>query len=136
MRLTIVTPERQVVGPIPVQSATIPGIIGEMTILPGHARLLSTLGTGVLSFERENGRKEFGAVSFGFIEVHDDEIRVLAETLELAQEIDLERAKKAQEKAEAELRAKEHFEEDMVKWQRKLQRSLIRQQAATLLPPH
>jgi len=132
-----VTPERRVVGPVSVKSLTAPAGKGEVTILPGHARLLTTLETGVVSFERENGEKQFAAVSFGFVEVHGDKIVMLAETLELAQEIDVDRARRALEKAQEKLKAKENFELDMVKWQRKTQRSQIRLQAANyLLPPH
>ena len=137
LTLSIVSPDRRVVGPIPVQSVTVPGTKGEMTILPGHARLLSCLETGVLVFEREGGKKEIAAVSFGFVEVSNDKVTVLAETLELAQEIDVDRARRAQIKAEEQLKAKKSFEDDMAKWQRKLQRALIRQVASEyLLPPH
>lgn len=137
LTLSIVTPDRRVVGPVPVLSVTLPGSKGEMTILPGHARLLSTMDTGILVFEREGGRKEVAAVSSGFVEVHNDKVVVLAETLELAQEIDVDRARRAREKAEERLKAKENFENDMLKWQRKLQRAQIRLQATEfLLPPH
>ena len=137
MNLVIVTPERNVVGPIPVQSVTVPGAKGEMTVLPGHARLVSNLEMGTVSFERENGKKEFASISDGYIEVIQDRVVVLAETLELAQEIDVERAKKAKQLAEEKLSAKEHFEEDMQKWQRKYALALIRLQTAEyLLPPH
>lgn len=135
LSLSIVTPERRVVGPVKVTSVTVPGGIGEMTILPGHARLLSTLDTGILTFERENGTKEVAAVSFGYVEVHQDQVTVLAETLEMAHEIDEDRARLAKEKAEAKLRAFESFEQDMEKWQRKFQRSMIRLQAKEFLLP-
>lgn len=137
LNLTIVTPDRHIVGPVPVQSVTIPGTKGEMTVLPGHARLLSTINTGILVFEREGGRKEIAAISAGFVEVNNDKVTVLAETLELAQEIDVDRARRAQAIAEEKLRAKEQFDEGMEIWQQKLQRALIRQQTAEfLLPPH
>lgn len=137
LTLSIVTPDRRVVGPVSVQSVTLPGAKGEMTILPGHARLLSTMDIGVLVFERDGGKKEFAAVSEGFVEVNTDKVTVLAETLELAHEIDVDRARRAQTLAEEKLKAKEHFEEGMEAWQKKLQRAMIRLQAAEfLLPPH
>ena len=137
LTLSIVTPERRVVGPVPVESVTVPGSKGEMTILPGHARLLSNMDTGILIFEREDGRKEIAAVSSGFVEIKNDRVIVLAETLELAQEIDVDRARRAAVKAQEKLMAKESFDEDMLEWQRRLQRALVRQQAAEfLLPPH
>ena len=137
LKLIIVTPTRRVIGPISVSSVTLPSSKGEVTILPGHARYLSTMDTGVLKFDSSSGKSEVAAVSTGFFEVDQDEVKVLAETLELSKEIDLDRAKRAQEKAEESLKAKELFEEDMVKWRRKWERAQIRQQvAAYLLPPH
>lgn len=137
MNLSIVTPDRRVVGPVPVTSVTVPGAHGEMTILPGHARLLSTMDTGIVVFETQDGKKEIAAVSSGFIEVSHDKVTVLAETLEMAHEIDVDRARRARDKADERLRAKESFDENMEKWQRKMQRAMIRLQAAEyLLPPH
>ena len=137
MTLSVVTPMRRVVGPISVMSVTVPGDKGEMTILPGHARLLGSLNIGVLVFEREDGRKEYAALSDGFVEVANDKVTVLAETLELAQEIDVDKVRLAQASAEEKLKAKEHFDEDMEEWQRRLQWATIRLQTAEfLLPPH
>jgi F-type H+-transporting ATPase subunit epsilon len=136
MTLSILTPDRKVVGPVPIKGVTLPGANGEMTVLPGHAHMLSTLDTGIVSFELENGKKEVGALSTGFMEVKDDKVVVLAETLELAHEIDVDRARRAKEKAEEKLKAKDAFEQDMLKWQRKIQRAMIRIQASEyLLPP-
>lgn len=137
MKLIIVTPQRKVLHGTVIKSITVPGSMGEMTILPGHARLVSLLESGIIRFETSDGKIEVGAVSTGMLEVHQDEVTLLAETLELAHEIDLERARKAKEKAEACLKAKETFDEDLVKWQRKLERAHIRLLAAQhLLPPH
>ena len=141
MKLTIATPERRILSSAAVKTVTVPGGQGEMPILPGHATLVSTLGTGVLVFELENGKKEVAALSRGFIRVANDEVIILADRLELSNEIDVERAKKAQIKAEEKLHAKETFDQDMIvwqeKWQEKLQRAYIRQEASQfLLPPH
>jgi F-type H+-transporting ATPase subunit epsilon len=135
LTLSIVTPERRVIGPVPVSTVTLPGAQGEITILPGHARLLTAMQTGVLVFEMETGEKNAGAVSAGFVEVYNDKITVMAETLELAHEIDLDRAQKAKEQAEDRLKAQESFLQDEgVKWQRKLDRAIARISAAHLLP--
>ena len=137
LTLSIVTPERRVAGPVPVSSVTVPGSKGEMTILSGHARLLSTMDTGILVFEREGGKKEIAAISAGFVEVANDKVTVLAETLELSQEIDVDRARRAKERAEEKLKAKENFDVNVEEWQQALQRALIRLEAAEfLLPPH
>lgn len=136
LSLSILTPDRRVVGPVSVKSVTLPGTKGEMTILPGHAHMVSTLETGVVSFEEENGKKTAAALSTGYVEVKDDKVVVLAETLELAGEIDVDRARRAKEKSEEKLRAKDMFEQDMIKWQRKTERASVRLYAAEyLLPP-
>jgi F-type H+-transporting ATPase subunit epsilon len=100
--------------------------------------MLSTLEIGVMSFETPDGRREFAAVAAGgFAEVFGDAVTVLADTLELAHEIDLERARKAAGKAQERLKAKETFLDDLEEAQRKLQRSLVRQEVTQfLLPPH
>ena len=131
--LSIVTPARRVAGPVEVRSVTLPGEHGQMTVLPGHAQLVGKLGTGVLVFETKDGQKEVAAVSTGFLEIKNDQVIVLAETLELAHEINLDRAQAAQSKAEARMKAKEGFEQDMLKWERKYQRALVRQLAKNYL---
>lgn len=137
IKLSIATPDRRVIGGIKVKSITVPAECGEITILPGHAPLISTLGIGVLVFEGEDNKREVAAISHGFLQVNQDEVIILADRLELAHEIDLERARRAQEKAAERLKAKETFEEDFEKWRVKLDRSENRQYVAQhLLPPH
>lgn len=137
LKFKIVTPNRRTVGPLSVKSVSLPGSRGEITILPGHAKLLSVVETGVVAFETSEGKKDFAAVSSGFVEVANDLIVLMADTLEMAKDIDLDRATRAQAKAEAALR--EHVRQDMdierwtEKQQRKLQRAVIRQQAASYL---
>lgn len=136
LTVTIVTPDRRVMGPVSVQSMTLPGADGELTVLPGHARLLSALRTGVMSYIAEDGKANAGAISTGFVEVYNDKVTLLAETLELAHEIDVDRARRAREKAEERLKAQQTFMADeAVKWQRKSDRAAARIQAAHLLPP-
>ena len=70
-------------------------------------------------------------VSTGFFEVKSDEITLMAETIELKKEIDLQRAKNAQQKAETALLDAALDEARFRKYQLKLQRALIRQQVAS-----
>ena len=78
--IEIATPERLVIKGH-AESAQIPGKDGYMGILPGHAALLSELGTGVLSFVA-GGRTESFTISGGYVEVRDDHVRVLADRVE------------------------------------------------------
>jgi F-type H+-transporting ATPase subunit epsilon len=98
IELTIVTPERSVVREI-VDEVQIPGAAGYFGVLPGHAPLFSELKIGEVSYRKGN-RWTFLAVAWGFVEVLPAQVRILAETAERAQEIDVERAKRAKERAE------------------------------------
>ena len=98
--LEVATPERQLVreGAAEVQ---VPGENGYLGILPGHAPLLSKLGTGLLSY-LAGGKRRYLAIDGGFLEVLPGQVRVLAYAAERAEDIDLEGAtadlKRAQER--------------------------------------
>lgn len=89
--LEVATPERQLVHEA-VAEVQIPAKNGYLGILPGHAPLLSELGTGFLSYSC-GGRKRYLSIQGGFVEVLPDHVRVLANAAERADEIDMERAK-------------------------------------------
>ena len=97
IQLEIVTPDRQVVHES-VDSVTIPGKSGYLGILPGHAPLLSELRTGEVVYTRGE-TKSYLAVSWGFAEVLPERVIILVETAERAEEINLERATHALERA-------------------------------------
>lgn len=96
--LTIVTPEKTVLSDKPVDSVTVPAFGGEMGVLPGHASFVVQLMEGVLHYPGEH-QKEVFAVLNGFAEIHKDRVLVLAESVELAKEVDEERARQAYQKA-------------------------------------
>lgn len=98
IELEIATPERLLVKER-VSEVQIPGKEGYMGILPGHAALLSQLGTGFLSYTI-GGRKRYLSVHGGFVEVLPEQVRVLANTAERAEEIDVERARKDLQRAQ------------------------------------
>ena len=96
--LTLVTPERAVVHE-QVDELQVPGAEGYLGVLPGHAPLFSELKVGEVGY-RKGDRWFFLAVAWGFVEVLPDQVRILAETAERAQEIDVERANRAKQRAE------------------------------------
>jgi F-type H+-transporting ATPase subunit epsilon len=98
-KFELVTPERRLVA-AEVESVTAPGELGEFEVLPGHRPLLSLLKAGVLTLE-QGGKPQRVAVSGGYAEVSETGVRVLAESAELSQEIDLKRAEAALKNAEA-----------------------------------
>lgn len=98
LELEVVTPERQLVEE-KVPEVQVPGKDGYMGILPGHAALLSELGIGFLTYTI-GGRRRLLAVHSGFVEVLEDHVRVLADAAERAEEIDVERARRALQRAQ------------------------------------
>jgi F-type H+-transporting ATPase subunit epsilon len=131
IELTIVTPQRQLLRE-KVASVQLPGASGELGILPGHAPLITELGNGELSYRSASGTEPVVlAVLSGFAEVLPDRVTVLAETAERPEEIDVERAKQALERAEKRLKSTDTD----VDWDRAtvaLQRALVRIQVGTV----
>ena len=125
--LTVVTPERAFVHEH-VDELQIPGAEGYLGVLPGHAPLFSELKVGELGY-RKGDRWFFLSVAWGFVEVLPGQVRILAETAERAQEIDVERATRAKERAEARI-AKGGEDIDYRRALVSLERALIRLQVS------
>jgi F-type H+-transporting ATPase subunit epsilon len=106
LTVEIVTPERVVFNETGVESVTLPGSEGELTVLPSHAPLMTSLRPGPLTFRR-GGFETDVALSGGFLEVRDDKVTVLADTAERADEIDAARAEEARQRAAARLATRE-----------------------------
>src|SRR5712691_6890130 len=128
LHLEVVTPERRVVSES-VNGVTVPGLGGELGILPGHAPLISRLQTGVLSYTQDHNTSQLH-VSGGFVEVNDDRVTVLAEIAERPEEIDAARARLAREHSEKQLSSVSGSEEDFEEARAKLERSMVRLQLA------
>ena len=128
LHLTIVTPERSLVTEA-VDELQLPGAEGYLGVLPGHAPLFTELKVGELSYRKGTNWTSL-AVAWGFAEVFQDQVRVLAETAERAQEIDLERARRAKERAEERLK-QGGGDVDYDRARIALQRALIRIQVAS-----
>lgn len=92
MKLDVVTPEGSKVQASDVVEVTLPGVLGEMGILPGHVAMMAALGTGPMRVETPQGATLY-AISGGYLEVLGDVVRVLTETCERADEVDVERAR-------------------------------------------
>ena len=129
IQLEVVTPERRVLAE-PVDMVTVPGLGGELGILPGHTPLISQLQTGVLTYVQE-GKSYPLHVSGGFVEVRDDHVSVLADVAELPEEIDSARAKLSRDKLEKQLNAWTGTEEEFETAKVELDRSLVRLQLAS-----
>ena len=122
--LEIVTPERLAFSDT-VDSVVVPGIEGELGILPHHAPLLSMLGLGELRIRRGGSEESFAIVG-GFVQVRPDKVVVMAETADVASEIDLERAQEARREAERALESGYREGADLASARAALQQALLR----------
>ena len=98
IKFKIVTPERTVFED-EIDQVTLPTQEGEITVLPEHIPLIAVLVPGELVI-KQNGKEVAMAVSGGMVEVRKNELTILADTAERAEEIDLARAEEARQKAE------------------------------------
>ena len=103
LHLEIVTPEKVVVNET-VSYVAGPGILGEFGVLPGQLPLLSALVPGKVTYQVGDKRK-YAFVGGGFAEVADNKISILAESAEQLEDIDVERARRAYERARKRLSA-------------------------------
>ena len=127
IQLDIVTPERGVISEA-VDEMILPGSEGYLGVRPGHTPLLTTLQVGAIEYRK--GKEVFYlAVSWGFAEVLPGRVSILAETAEKSSEIDLDRARRARERAENRLKRPDP-DTDFRRAQVALQKALIRLQVA------
>ena len=128
LQLEIVTPERLAYSD-EVDAVTLPGAEGELGVLPHHAPLVSTLGVGELRI-RKGGAEESFAIVGGFLQVLPDKVVVMAETADMASEIDLEKAQEARREAERLLEAGHVEASDLAQARVALQAALLRERLA------
>jgi F-type H+-transporting ATPase subunit epsilon len=124
IRLEIVTPERLVYED-DVDAVAVPGIEGELGVLPHHAPLVTTLGLGELRI-RKSGVEDHFAIVGGFLQVRPDRVVVMAETADMASEIDLEAAQEARRDAERALEVGDQEGADLAAARVALQAALLR----------
>ena len=122
--LEIVTPERLAYSDT-VDAVNLPGIEGELGVLPHHAPLVSMLGVGELRI-RKGGAEESFAIVGGFLQVRPDKVVVMAETADMASDIDLEKAQQARRDAERALESGFHEGADLSAARAALQQALLR----------
>ncbi len=126
IRLEVVTPEKIVVSE-EAQIVMAPGVLGEFGVLIGHTPFLTALKNGAVRFNDSKGDEHSIFVSGGFAEVLPGQVTILAESAERRRDIDVERARKALERAQkrlAETRTKEEI--DFTRAQAALQRAILR----------
>lgn len=103
LQFELVTPERLVFQET-VDQVTLPTTLGEITILPNHRDLVANLVSGIAHLKRGTVEEDV-AVSGGFIEVKKNSVRVLADTAERGEELDLKTIELAKQRAEEVMKA-------------------------------
>lgn len=127
-KFTITTPERTLVSE-EIEQVSLPTEMGEITILPHHIPLVSLLRPGEMRIVRD-GKMELYAVAGGFIEVGTNEVTVLADAAEHADEIDEARAEEAKKRAEEVMSKEVQSEERFLAAQMQLEKHLARLRVA------
>ena len=124
IQLEIVTPERLAYSDA-VDAVVLPGSEGELGVLPHHAPLVTRLGVGELRV-RKGAEEESFAIVGGFLQVRPDTVVVMAETADMASEIDLEKAHEARREAERVIETGFHEGVDLAAARASLQQALLR----------
>ena len=96
LHLTVLTPERAVLE-MDVYSLVAPGAAGYLGVLKNHAPLITTLVPGKLTVKDPSGTPAVYAVGGGFMEISNNQVTILADTMESAEEIDMEQAIEARD---------------------------------------
>ena len=128
IRLELVTPERLLVSE-EVDEIIAPGHEGEFGVLPEHTQYLAVLSIGVLRYRKGDEVRKV-AIGGGFAEVTSDRVVILADVAEKAEEIDVDRARRAQERAEGAIRDMSMDDATYYKLMGALKRAIARMEAA------
>ena len=126
IKVSVVTPD----GPVyesDVEMVSTKAQSGELGILPGHIPMVAPLAIGVVRLKKsESKQPDLIAVSGGFLEVRPDKVTILAQSAEKAEDIDVERALRAKERAEQRMREQKVEDIDFRRAELALQRAVNR----------
>jgi F-type H+-transporting ATPase subunit epsilon len=124
----VVTPDRKLLS-AEADVVVLPGVEGQFGVLHGHVPFLSALDIGEMYY-RDGGKTEFLSVSGGFAEVTGQKVTIVAESAEMGREIDIERARRALERAEKRLAAAKTENIDWTRAEAALRRAIMRMKVA------
>ncbi|MBW1918010.1 MAG: F0F1 ATP synthase subunit epsilon [Deltaproteobacteria bacterium] len=127
--LEVVTPDRKVVSE-EVDIVVAPGVEGQFGVLVNHIPFLSALEIGEMYY-RKGGQVQYLFIGGGFAEVTGQKVTILADSAERGHEIDVERARRARERAERRLAMGRTADIDWARAEAALRRSIMRMKVAT-----
>jgi len=129
IRLRLVTPVRLLLDEA-VDEVTAPGVLGEFGVLPNHIAFLTLLAPGEMSY-KQGAKSTRLAIGGGYAEVLNNVMTVLADAAEFAEEIDIDRAHRAKERAEKKITALGPEDREFATCEAALKRALVRLQVAS-----
>ena len=124
INLEIITPEK-IIYKDSVDSITVPGSKGMFQVLKDHAPLMSTIEIGVITFKK-NDESKYLTTAGGTIEVLNNNVLILADSVEVIEDIDIDRAERAKTRAEENIKGKKEEEIDFVRAELALKRAINR----------
>jgi len=124
LNLEIITPDKPIFNEV-IESVTIPGTMGNFQILKNHAPLISTFDVGVVNV-KSGSKVNYFSTSGGTVEVNNNKVLVLADSIEPTDQIDLDRAEKAKERAEEHMKRKKEQNVDEERATAALKRAINR----------
>jgi F-type H+-transporting ATPase subunit epsilon len=129
IKLKIVTPEKVLLED-EVSQVSVSTAMGQITILPNHLPLVSKLVSGEIVVKKNSHEEDLMAVSGGLIEVLPDQVVILADTAERAEEIDEARAEAARARAEEAMKEKMADAESFALFTAQIEKELARLKVA------
>ena len=124
INLEIITPEK-IIYKDSVDSITVPGTKGMFQVLKDHAPLMSTIEIGVITLKK-NDVNTYLTTAGGTIEVLNNNVLILADSVEVIDDIDIDRAESAKTRADDNLKRNKEKEIDVVRAERALKRAINR----------
>ena len=124
INLEIITPEK-IIYKDSIDSITVPGTKGMFQVLKDHAPLMSTIEIGVITFKK-NDENKYLTTAGGTIEVLNNNVLILADSVEVIEDIDIDRAERAKTRAEENIKMKKEEDIDFVRAELALKRALNR----------
>lgn len=132
----VLTPNRVLVKGLPAESLLVPTESGQINVLENHTHLVTKLTTGQLSvFGSADDPDRFFTITSGICKVLNDKVVILTQVSEESNEIDVERARLSLENAERMLSNESMSDDEVIKYQRKVDRSKLRLQMAEFVKP-
>jgi F-type H+-transporting ATPase subunit epsilon len=135
LKLSLVTPNKKILTDAEVEEVFVPAFRGEINILPAHAALVTSLNSGLLKWRLKGSNElQAAAISWGYCEVFNDSVSVLADVAELPEEVNADQAKESIREIEKALGESDFGPEELDILNRRLKKAQSRLQLLEEFP--